>query len=116
MKKKWLIPLAGSVLSGLLLVGCTNNKNDLNPPPPTVKNQGDRDDNHNRNNNLTPNDTNNDVTPNDQNDVINNDDHYSPAEDKNTDSDKDPMKDSNTKREEIIEDDIDRNDRDNKDE
>lgn len=112
MKRKLLLLFAGSVLSGILLVGCNNDNNDQNPPPPNVNTPVDR----NNNNDLTPNNTNNDITPNDQNDVINGNDHYAPSEDKNTDTDKDPIKDRNTKQEDIIEDDIDRNDRDNKDE
>jgi hypothetical protein len=45
-----------------------------------------------------------------------NNNYLSPTKDKNTDTDKDLIKDSNTKKEDIIEDDIDRKDRDNRDE
>ena len=45
-----------------------------------------------------------------------NNNYYPPSKDKNTDTDKDLIKDNNTKQEDIIEDDIDVNDRDNRDE
>jgi hypothetical protein len=45
-----------------------------------------------------------------------NNNYLPPSKDKNTDTDKDFIKDSNTKKEDIIEDDIDRKDRDNRDE
>lgn len=45
-----------------------------------------------------------------------NNNYLNPSQDKNTDTDKDLIKDSNTKKEDIIEDDIDRKDRDNRDE
>ncbi|MDN3018012.1 hypothetical protein PH210_17595 [Paenibacillus sp. BSR1-1] len=124
MKKKISLLLSGSILSAMLLglTGCnTNTKNDMNPPPPTnnridndLDNDGvnDRYENNlnNRNNNL--NNRNNDL--NDNNVIDRN--HFPESEDKNTPTDKDPGKDNNTPREEIIEDDIDRHDADNKDE
>ena len=100
----------------------------MNPPPPTnnridndldndgvndkyENNLNNRNNNlNNRNNNL--NNRNNDLN---NNNIINRD-HYPESEDKNTPTDKDPGKDNNTPREEIIEDDIDRRDADNKDE
>ena len=109
MKRRLLFMFVCSLLSSMVLAGCNNDNNDQNPPPSVNTN-------YNNDRDMAPTNTKYDVTPNDGNDVINNDDNFSPAEDKNTDTDKDPMKDSNTKNEEIIEDDIDRNDRDNKDE
>ncbi|WP_223594797.1 hypothetical protein [Neobacillus bataviensis] len=125
MKKKLLLLFTGSILSAMLLglAGC-NNDNDQNPPPPT-KNRIDNDldndginDRYERNNlNNRNNDLNDNLRNNDMNDnnIIDRD-NYPESEDKNRPTDKDPSKDNNTPREEIIEDDIDRNDRDNKDE
>ncbi|MEO2075106.1 MAG: hypothetical protein ABGX20_06885 [Bacillus sp. (in: firmicutes)] len=108
MKKKLFMLLAGSVLSAVLLAGCNND--DRNPPAPT----------NNNINTPTDNRMDNDLTPNDTNDVIDDNimdrNHYPETEDKNTPHDKDPGKDNNTPQEDIIEDDIDVNDRDNKDE
>lgn len=121
--KKLFGLLAGSVLSLGLVAGCNNDtRNDLNPPPPQVNDNNDTLDRDNNLNNRR--DGINDGIDNNMNDRYNNDrfnndlndNHYSPAEDKNTNTDKDPAKDRNTKQEEIIEDDIDRNDADNKDE
>jgi outer membrane murein-binding lipoprotein Lpp len=100
LKKKLFTLLAGSILSAVMLSGCNNdNKNDIqNPPVPDVNN---------------PVDINYDK---DNIDLDNNNNHYPTTEDKNTDTDKDPIKDSNTKQEDIIEDDIDMKDADNKDE
>ncbi|MGG1679234.1 hypothetical protein ACIFOT_26430 [Neobacillus sp. NRS-1170] len=115
MKKRLLLLFTGSILSAMLLglAGC-NNDNDQNPPPPTnnrIDNDLDNDGVNDRyENNL--NNRNNDLNDNNLIDR----DHYPESEDKNRPTDKDPSKDNNTPREEIIEDDIDRNDRDNKDE
>jgi len=122
--------LAGSILSAVVLTGCNNN-DDQNPPAPAVDNNlNDHDnlnnnrlndnknrlnDNKNRLNDNINDNINNKLYDN-NNDLNNNNNHYSPAEDKNTDTDKDLIKDRNTKQEDIIEDDIDMNDKDNKDE
>lgn len=125
MKRKLFTLLTGSLLSTMLLVGCNNDNNDQNPPAPNVNNPGDNNLNNNLNRDrdfdLNDNNNNRNLNRNNRNNLNNNDmdlngDHYSPREDINTDTDKDPAKDSNTKREEFIEDDIDRNDRDRKDE
>ncbi|MHC0036480.1 hypothetical protein [Pseudoneobacillus sp. C159] len=102
MKQKLLSYLGGTVLSISLLSGCAmNNDNDndnQNPPPEDVRT------------NMNGNDVRNDVD-----DQLTND-HYPESEDINTPSDKDPSKDRNTPQEDIVEDDIDARDRDNKDE
>lgn len=120
--KKLALLLTGSILSASLLAGCNTNNDINNPPRPKVN---DVDDNNRINDyrndpmNDNLNDRNNNINDNIRDNNLDNDlndNHYSPREDKNTDTDKDPVKDSNTKKEEIIEDDIDVNDRDNKDE
>lgn len=123
MIKKLFVLLSGTMLSVILLAGCNNNDS-IRPVPKVNNNERINDlrndnmndlNNRNRNNNLRDNDP-NDVRYNNNNVNDINDNNYSPREDMNTDTDKDPAKDSNTKREEIIEDDIDSNDRDRKDE
>ncbi|WP_423800076.1 hypothetical protein [Neobacillus sp. SAB-20_R2A] len=120
MKKKLFMLLTGSVLSAMMLVGCNNARNDINPPPPRVDNDlndnMDRNDLNNRNN-LNDRDRMNNRLNNDLNDnPMDRRNHYPESEDKNTPTDKDWIKDNNTKQEDIIEDDIDVKDRDNKDE
>ncbi|MFC4354145.1 hypothetical protein ACFO0S_03550 [Chryseomicrobium palamuruense] len=63
---------------------------------------------------VTPPETNGNGNGNDTRD--NRNDVAPSSQDKNTDTDKDMMKDPNTNEEEVIEDDIDRKDPDNKDE
>ncbi|WP_251552301.1 hypothetical protein [Neobacillus muris] len=114
MKKKLLSLLTGTLLSGVILVGCNNddtdtNNNLRNVPEPTVDTP---------NNNLNRNDLdnyryrNNNIDDNDNDGIIDNNNR---TNDRNTDTDKDPAKDNNTPREEIIEDDLDARDKDNKD-
>ncbi|MEH7545912.1 MULTISPECIES: hypothetical protein [Bacillaceae] len=114
MKKKLFQLLIGSILSGVVLVGCNNNDDDKNAPITdnkvrnNIQNPADnnlRDDN---NDNLIDNN-------NIDDDDVNDNDRFRNTNDTNTDTDKDPVKDINTKQEEIIEDDLDRNDRDNRD-
>jgi len=97
MNKKLLTIIGGTFLSAILMVGCaTNNQN---PPPPTNKNvetPGVND--NNLNDNL---DRNNDLN-NNNNDI-------------NTNNDGDMMRDNNTPGEDVIEDKLDRNDKDNRD-
>ncbi|MBU8915063.1 hypothetical protein BGM25_03265 [Bacillus sp. FJAT-29953] len=122
MKKKLCMLLTGSVLSAMMLVGCNNARNDINPPPPRVNDNNlndnlDRNDLNDRNNLNNRNDNLNNRLQNDLNDnPMDRRNHYPESEDKNTPTDKDWIKDNNTKQEDIIEDDIDRKDRDNKDE
>ncbi|WP_042463388.1 hypothetical protein [Neobacillus dielmonensis] len=119
MKKKLLALLTGTLLSGIMLVGCNNGDNDTNnnlrtPPQPTV----DTPNNNRINNNDLDRNNNNGHMDLDNNDNVNDDgliDNNNENNDMNTDTDKDPAKDHNTPREEIIEDDLDANDRDNKD-
>jgi outer membrane murein-binding lipoprotein Lpp len=131
LKKKIFLLLAGSIFSAVMLTGCNNNDNQ-NPPAPAVKNPADNNLNNNdnlnnnnlrndlndnnRNNNLNDNYRNSILNDNNRNNNLNDNNNYPPSEDKNTDTDKDPIKDSNTKQEEMIEDDIDVNDKDHKDE
>lgn len=89
-------------MSALLLVGCNmrdNNKDNVVPPANETPMEDVREDTQ-------------DVVPgtNDGNQV------EPTQEDKNLDNDKDMMKDPNTKEEEILEDDMDARDADNKDE
>ncbi|MGG3469518.1 hypothetical protein ABES02_18800 [Neobacillus pocheonensis] len=115
MKKRISLLLSGSILSAMLvgLTGCnTNTKNDINPPTPTNNNIDNDLDNDGINDRYENNLNNRNLR---DNNVIDRD-HYPESEDKNRPTDKDPSKDNNTPREEIIEDDIDRHDADNKDE
>jgi outer membrane murein-binding lipoprotein Lpp len=139
LKNKLFLLLAGTVLSVSMLAGCNNNDNDQNPAPP-VNDEVDTplDDDNNNDNNLNNkntrynnnnglNNTNTRYNNNDNNGLNNtntrynnnnglNDNNYPVKEDINTPHDKDPVKDRNTPREDIIEDDIDMRDRDKKDE
>ncbi|MED4228090.1 hypothetical protein [Neobacillus cucumis] len=115
MKKKISLLFLGSILSGMMLglTGCnTNNKNDINPPSPT----NNRMDNDLNNNGINDRYENNLKTRDVRDNNVIDRNYYPESEDKNTQTDKDTGKDNNTPREEIIEDDIDRHDRDNKDE
>jgi hypothetical protein len=104
MSKRLLTLIGGFALAAMLLGGCATNNNQ-NPPPEDVKNGVVDDNNLNNDNNIG----------NDINDQITND-TYPESEDINTDHDKDPAKDNNTPQEDVIEDDIDVRDNDNKDE
>ena len=135
MKKKLFQLLIGSVLSGVLLAGCNNNDDNQKAPisdnniQNPVNNDLRRDriqnptDNNLRRNIQNPADNNlrddrNDNLIDNNNlddDDVNNNDRFKGTRDTNTDTDKDPAKDRNTKGEEIIEDDLDANDRDHRD-
>ncbi|MEL3970695.1 hypothetical protein AAEO50_00235 [Rossellomorea oryzaecorticis] len=95
MSKKLVSILSGSAMAAMLLVGC--NMNDQEPPPEDngVEENGDMDmeEDNGMNDNTEP-----------------------AEEDKNTPNDKDPAKDPNTPEEDAVEDDIDMQDADNKDE
>ncbi len=95
MNKKLLKLIGGSILSAMLLVGCGTD--DQEPPPPA--------------------DNNNVETPdvNDNNDMNGNNDVNNGNNDINTDNDGDMMEDNNTPGEDAVEDQLDRNDEDNKD-
>jgi hypothetical protein len=121
LKKKLFLLLAGAVISSMVLGGCNNKANDndnrdntplrINNPmnPPYDRNiDNDIDRNNNNDNNMMDRD-------NDLNDNNINNNYRAPSKDKNTDTDKDIINDRNTKHEDIMEDDIDRNDRDNLD-
>lgn len=129
LKKKFAQLLIGSMLSGVLLVGCNNN-DDKTPitdnniqNPGTDNNLRDNIRNNDLRNNNMQNPTDNDLRDNDlrdndgliDNNNIDDDNVNDYKNDTNTDTDKDPSKDKNTKREEMIEDDLDANDRDNRD-
>jgi len=121
LKNKLFLVLLSALLSGFMLAGCNNNDDDQNPPPP-VNDNTPLDDDNNLDGNDNDDDLNNTNTRyNDDNRLNNtntryNNNHYPEREDINMDNDKDPGKDNNTPREDIIEDDIDVNDRDRKDE
>ena len=108
MTKKLFQLLIGSILSGVVLVGCNNN-DDKNAP---ISDNNIRNDIQNPADNNLRDDNNDNLIDNNNIDDDNVNDYKN---DTNTDTDKDPAKDLNTKPEEIIEDDIDRNDRDNRD-
>ncbi|OLS41137.1 hypothetical protein [Bacillus sp. MRMR6] len=119
MKKKLLLLLVGSVLSAMMVTGCNAN-NDQNPAPPVndevdtpLDNNGtlDGDDNGTNMNNRTNNMNNRNV--NNRNDLNNRNTRY--QNDINTPNDMDPVRDRNTRGEEMFEDRLDRNDRDNRD-
>ena len=127
LKKKLFQLLIGSILSGVILVGCNNNNDDKKAPITDnnlrndIRNPGDnnlRNDIQNPADNNLRDDNNDNLIDNNNidDDDVNDNDRFRNTNDTNTDTDKDPVKDSNTKREEMIEDDIDVNDRDNKDE
>lgn len=109
MKKRIFQLLLGSVLSGILLTGCNNN--DDNPKTPVTDN-----DIQNPTNNRIQNPADNKLKDDDNDslidnnnlddDDVNDNDRFRKTNDRNTDTDKDPMKDINTKQEEIIEDDL----------
>jgi hypothetical protein len=108
----------GSILSGVLLAGCNNNDDDRKVPitdnniqNPTNNRIQNPADNHLRDDNNDGLGDNNNIDDDD----INDNDRYRNTNDINTDTDKDPSKDINTRHEEMIEDDLDRNDRDNRD-
>ncbi|MCM3729632.1 hypothetical protein M3226_29080 [Neobacillus cucumis] len=135
MKNKLFHLLIGSILSGVLLVGCNNNDDNRNVPITDNKIQNPGTDNKIRDNIQNP--TNNNLRNNIQNpadnnlrddnnnglgdnnniddDDVNDNDRFRNTNDTNTDTDKDPIKDRNTKQEEIIEDDLDTNDRNHRD-
>lgn len=88
-------------ISALLLVGCNNDDDDLpenNETPMEDMNE------------------NQDVVPETNGEINDTNGTNGTTEDKNLDEDKDMMKDQNTEEEEIIEDDLDARDADNKDE
>jgi hypothetical protein len=145
LKQKLFLLLVGTVLSAMVLGACNrdvNNNDQIAPQrinnPVDKPNDRNIDNNLNRNNldrnninedvnnrnNLDRNNMNEDVNNrnnldrNNMNDHLNNpnNNYYNPSEDINTDNDKDMIKDNNTKKEDIIEDDIDTKDRDQKDE
>src|SRR3954465_3145989 len=122
MTKKLFQLLFGPMLFGVLLVGCNNNDDNRNAPisdnniqNPTNNNMRDRiqnpADNHLRDDNNDGLGDNNNIDDDD----VNDNDRFRNTNDTNTDTDKDPMKDKNTKQEELIEDDLDRNDRNHRD-
>ncbi|WP_160724133.1 hypothetical protein [Bacillus sp. USDA818B3_A] len=117
MKKKLVQLLIGSMLSGVLLVGCNNNDDKT---PITDNNLRDDIRNNDLRNNNIQNPADNNLRDDNNDDLIDNnnidDDNVNDYKnDTNTDTDKDPFKDKNTKKEEMIEDDLDANDRDNRD-
>jgi hypothetical protein len=122
LKKKLFLLLAGAVISSMVLGGCNNKANDndnRDNSPLRINNPMNPQDDRNFDNDFNRNDINDDNMIDRDNDLNNNDinnNYRAPSKDKNTDTDKDIIKDSNTKHEDIIEDDIDRNDRDNLDE
>ncbi|MEH7096863.1 hypothetical protein [Neobacillus vireti] len=115
MTKKLFQLLIGSILCGVLLVGCNNNddnrnapitdNNIQNPAKNRIQNPADNDLRDDNNDGLGDNN-------NIDDDDVNDNDRYRRTNDINTDTDKDPVKDINTRQEEMIEDDLDRNDRD----
>jgi hypothetical protein len=115
LKKKLFLVLLSALLSGFMLAGCNVDDDDQNPPPPVndeVDTPLDDDNNLDGNDN---NDLNNTNTRNNNNNGLNNTNTRYNNNDINTDRDKDMMRDRNTPREEMIEDDRDAKDRDNRD-
>lgn len=109
MKKSLTV---GLTASALLLGACNMNQSvpDKNETPMEDVREGAQE----MVPDVTPPETNGDR---DMNDTMDGRDDVAPSsQDKNTDTDKDMMKDPNTKEEEVIEDDIDMRDKDNKDE
>ncbi|MBM7577919.1 hypothetical protein [Jeotgalibacillus terrae] len=112
---KYIKMTAGSLLAAALMVGCN-----VNDGMPDNDNESMMDNpvNDNRDNNAMDGnngDNNNAMDGNNRAD----DDWGMDGDrnnDRNTDTDKDPMRDENANGEDIIEDDIDREDRDNRDE
>ncbi|EPD51619.1 hypothetical protein HMPREF1210_01731 [Paenisporosarcina sp. HGH0030] len=103
-------------MSALLLVGCNMNNDKVPGNETPMENDVENDVNDVENN---VNDDVNDVREDTQDLVpgTEGENHVDPTkEDQNKDNDKDMMKDANTDEEEILEDDMDRRDADNKDE
>jgi hypothetical protein len=110
LKKKLFLLLVGSVLSAMMLTGC--NGDDQNPAPPVndeVDTPLDNDGNLDGDNGTNMNNRN----VNNRNDLNNRNTRY--QNDTNRPNDLDPVRDRNTRGEEMFEDRLDMNDRDNRD-
>ncbi|MEW9053389.1 MAG: hypothetical protein AB2392_19670 [Neobacillus sp.] len=111
LKKKLFLLLVGSVLSAMMLTGCNGN-DDQNPAPPVndeVDTPLDNDGNLDGDNGTNMNNRN----VNNRNDLNNRNTRY--QNDTNRPNDMDPVRDRNTRGEEMFEDRLDMNDRDNRD-
>ncbi|WP_053361007.1 hypothetical protein [Bacillus sp. FJAT-27251] len=102
MNKKLLAVIGGTILSASLVTGCGVN-NDNNPAPPN-DNDGAEINRYDRDNRIFNNN-------NDRGIFDNRDDRY----DMNTRNDGDMMRDNNTPGEDLMEDGLDRNDRNDRD-